>query len=89
MSGTGGSIGGLSLADGVPVLESDPLAMSKPDPHPDGDHRQTVGSASGLVVLFVVQTGPIEHPDGTRSGRVISATKATSHEREAFEEGAF
>lgn len=47
---------GLSLADGVPVLDGDPLAMSRPDPHPDGDRWQTVGSAGGLAVLFVVHT---------------------------------
>ena len=28
---------GLPLAAGVPVLEGDPLALSRPDPHPDGD----------------------------------------------------
>lgn len=46
---------GLPLAAGVPVLEGDPLALSRPDPHPDGDRWQTVGSAGGIVVLFVVQ----------------------------------
>lgn len=28
---------GLSLADGIVVLEGDPFALSRPDPHPDGD----------------------------------------------------
>lgn len=79
---------GLALADGVTVLESDPLAMSRPDPHPDGDRWQTVGSAGGLVVLFVVHTEPIGQPDGTEAGRIISVRKATSHERKAYEEGA-
>jgi uncharacterized protein len=80
---------GLALVDGVPVLENDPLAMSKPDPHPDGNRWQTVGSAGGLVMLFVVHTEPIEQPDGTEVGRIISVRKATPHERKTYEEGAF
>jgi uncharacterized protein len=79
---------GLALADGVTVLESDPVAMSRPDPHPDGDRWQTVGSAGGLVVLFVVHTEPIGQPDGTEAGRIISVRKATPHERKPYKEGA-
>lgn len=75
----------LPLAAGEPVLEGDPLALSRPDPHPDEDRWQTVGSASGVVVLFVVHTQP--PPEGT--GRIISVRKATSHERRAYEEGTF
>ena len=80
---------GLTLAAGVPVLEGDPLALSRPDPHPDGDRSQTVGSAAGVVVLFVVHTDPVEQPDGREVGRIIGVRKATSHERRAYEEGTF
>jgi uncharacterized protein len=73
----------LSLADGVAVLEGDPRALSRPDPHPDGDRWQTAGSAGGLVVLFVVHTEPVVQPDGSGLGRIISARKATAHERKA------
>lgn len=76
---------GLPLAAGEPVLEGDPLALSRMDPHPDGDRWQTVGSAVGVVVLFVVHTQP--PPEGT--GRIISVRKATPHERRAYEEGTF
>lgn len=39
----------LPLAAGEPVLEGDQLALSRPDPHPDEDRWQTVGSAGGVV----------------------------------------
>ena len=55
---------GLSRAAGALVLNGDPLALSRPDPHPDGDRWQTVGSAAGVVVLFVVHTEPVLQPDG-------------------------
>jgi uncharacterized protein len=35
----------------------DPLAVSRPDPHPDGNRAQTIGHV-GSVVLFVVHTTP-------------------------------
>ena len=79
---------GLSLADGVAAL-MDPLAISKPDPHPDGDRWQLVGSAAGVVTLFVVYT---ESPDisiepGT--GRIVSVRNASPRERRAYENGDF
>jgi uncharacterized protein len=80
---------GLSLADGVPVLEGDPLAESRPDPHPDGDRWQTIGGAGGFLVLFVVHTEPVMQADGRNPGRIISVRRATSLERKAYEEGAF
>ena len=67
----------------------DPMAVSRPDPHPDGDRWQTVGLV-GTVHLFVVHTWP--EPDPTTQeevGRIISARKATAHERKAYEEGDF
>ena len=79
----------LPLAAGKPVLEGDPLALSRPDPHPDGDRWQTVGSAAGLVVLFIVHTEVTEQEDGREVGRIIGVRKATSHERRAYEEGEF
>lgn len=80
---------GLSLADGVPVLEGDPMSMSRPDPHPDGDRWQTVGSAGGVTVLFVVHTEPVTQENGIELGRIISVRRATAHERKAYEAGTF
>nr|WP_294547077.1 BrnT family toxin [uncultured Rhodopila sp.] len=79
---------GLSLADGIAAL-SDPLAVSRPDPHPDGDRWQLIGSAAGVVLLFVVYTDPVELADGREVGRIVSVRNATSHERKAYEQGDF
>lgn len=77
--------GGLSLVDGIAAL-ADPLAVSRPDPHPDGDRWQLVGSAAGVVMLFVVYADPVTMADGTDVGRIISVRKATARERKAYEE---
>ena len=67
----------------------DPLAASRRDPDPREERWQTIGMI-GQVVVFVVHTWP--EPDlatGEDVGRIISARKATAHERRAYEEGAF
>jgi uncharacterized DUF497 family protein len=69
------SIGEVGLAD--------PLALSRPDPHPDGDRWDTLCEVGG-VVLFVVHTWP---EDDEQPGRIVSVRKATSHERKAYEHG--
>ena len=79
---------GLSLAAGIPAL-ADPLAASRPDPWPHEARWQTVGSAGGIVVLFVVHTEPAEQPRGRLLGRIIGVRKATAHERQAYEDGTF
>jgi uncharacterized DUF497 family protein len=79
---------GLSLVDGIAAL-ADPLAVSRPDPHPDGDRWQLVGSAAGVVMLFVVYADPVTMADGTEIGRIISVRNATARERKAYEEDNF
>jgi uncharacterized protein (DUF4415 family) len=57
------------------------LAISRLDPHPDGDPWQTVGVA-GTVFLFVVHTYPESNPvTGAETGRIISARKAPRMKR--------
>ena len=71
------------------LVFDDRLAISRPDEHPDGNRWQTVGLVT-TVVLFVVHTWPEPNPiTGEEIGRIISARKATSHERRAYEEGNF
>lgn len=42
----------------------------------------------GTVVVLVVHTWPdLDMETGEETGRIISARKATRHEREAYEEG--
>ncbi len=76
---------GLSLALGALVLDHDPLAVTRPDPHPDDNRWQTIGSVEGVVILLVVSTDPSDET----SGRIISVRKATEQERQAYEEGTF
>lgn len=67
----------------------DPLAASRCDPDPSEERWQTIGLI-GQVVVFVVHTWPEPDPaTGEEVGRIISARKATAHERRAYEEGEF
>lgn len=44
----------------------------------------------GGIVVFVVHTAPeLNARTGEEIGRIISARKATAHERRAYEEGHF
>jgi uncharacterized DUF497 family protein len=70
------------------LVFDDPFHASRPDPHPDGDRWQTIGPL-GPVLLLVVHTWPDEAEEGEQVGRIISARKATAHERRAYEEGNF
>ncbi len=79
---------GLSFETARLVFD-DTLTVSRVDPHPDGDRWQTVGMV-GAVVLFVIHTWPVPDPaTGEETGRIISARRATAHERRAYEEGDF
>lgn len=66
----------------------DPLALSLPDPHPDGDRWRTIGMVA-TQILFVVHSWPEETENGAVVGRIISARKATAHERRSYEENRF
>jgi uncharacterized protein len=79
---------GLSFETAALVFD-DPLHASKPDLHPDGDRWQTIGLV-GPVLLLVIHTwlgGESGRDDPI--GRIISARKATTRERKAYEEGSF
>jgi hypothetical protein len=78
---------GLSFETATLVFE-DPLHASKPDPHPDRNRWHTLGLV-GPVLLLVIHTWPEESEDDEPVGRIISARKATAHERKAYEEGNF
>ena len=67
------------------MVFSDPLNISDPDPHPDGDRWVTIGRANA-VILFVSHT--LIEPD-LDCGRIISARRATAHERKRYVESAY
>jgi uncharacterized protein len=71
------------------LVFGDPLALSRPDPYHGEERWQTIG-AIGTVAVLVVHTWPEQCPEsGEEIGRIISARKATAHERKAYEEGEF
>jgi uncharacterized protein len=71
------------------LVFDDPLHASRPDPHPDSDRWHTIGLV-GPVLLLVVHTWPEVESEGAEPlGRIISARKATAHERKIYEEGDF
>ncbi|HEY1961921.1 MAG TPA: BrnT family toxin [Rhizomicrobium sp.] len=70
------------------LVFDDPLAVSRLDMSEGEERWQTAGDIGGVVVL-VVHTWPAADEDGNEVGRIISARKATAHERRAYEEGSF
>jgi uncharacterized DUF497 family protein len=75
----------VSFETAVRVFE-DPLHLSMPDPHPDGDRWVTLGEVAA-VLLLVVHSFVEGESDKDDHGRIISARKATAHERKAYQEG--
>jgi uncharacterized DUF497 family protein len=67
------------------LVFADPFALSRPDPFPDEERWQTVG-VIGQTTIVVIHTWPQSRDE---TGRIISARKATAHERKAYEEGEF
>jgi len=64
------------------LVFDDPLLLTQPDPHPDGDRWRSIGAPRPdlSLLLFVVHTG-----DPETGGRIISARRATPVERRAYE----
>jgi uncharacterized DUF497 family protein len=68
------------------LVFDDPRTVSRMDRVEDGEERwQTLGLVGGIVVLLVAHTYLEE--DGEEVIRIISARKATAHERTAYEQG--
>ena len=75
---------GLGFDTAVLVFEDEHLA-SRPDTFPGEDRWNTVGTVAHMII-FVVHT---EAQTDGGTGRIISARKATAHERKAYEKGEF
>jgi uncharacterized protein len=71
--------------DTARLVFDDPLSLSRLDDHSDEERWQTVGRI-GSVTVLVIHTAPADY---NSQGRIISARKATVHERKAYEEGTF
>ena len=70
------------------LVFNDPLVASRRDSYPQEERWQSFGMI-GHVVVFVVHTTPTVDDAGEEIGRIISARKATPHERRAYEENDF
>ena len=72
------------------LVFNDPLAFTQLDDFYVGELRwQTLGMVGGAI-LFVVHTWPGDYNElGLSIGRIISARRATAHERRKYEEGLF
>ena len=71
------------------LVFEDPLMIQLPDPDSGEDRWHTVGMIRNVIVV-VAHTWPKLQPGtGTEVGRIISARKATAHERRAYEEEGF
>jgi uncharacterized protein len=63
------------------LVFDDPMLLSEPDPHPDGDRWRVIGRV-WMTTLFVVHT---VFDEG--GGRIISARRATANERRRYDVG--
>jgi len=72
---------GISFSEAATVFD-DPLASTFPDPdHSVNEHRYvTIGQSNMGKILMV------SHTDRLNRTRIISARKATRHEKAAYEE---
>jgi uncharacterized protein len=68
---------------------SDPLALSRLDSYPNEERWQTIGMVGGLTVFVVHTWSKLDSVTGEETGRIISARRATIHERRAYEEETF
>lgn len=71
------------------LVFNDPLATSRPDLYPDEERWQTIGKIGAVIVLVVHTTPEVNAVTGEEAGRIVSARKATPHERRAYEEDNF
>lgn len=71
------------------LVFDDPLAAHRPDSGSGEERWHTIGMV-GRVVIIVAHTWPERQVAGQgETGRIISARKATPHERRTYEEGSF
>ena len=71
------------------LVFDDPLAASRRDLYQYEERWQTIGVIYNVVALVVHTTPEFNEEIGEETGRIISARKATAHERRAYEENYF
>jgi uncharacterized protein len=74
---------GVSFRDAVRVFD-DPLMLLIPDGHSDGEERwRAYGQIGGIAIIMTAHTYRTDN-DGEKI-RIISARRATKHERQNYE----
>jgi uncharacterized protein len=68
---------------------ADPFAVSRLDPFPNQERWQTIGLIGQLTVFVVHTWSEFDSVTGEEAGRIISARRATIHERKAYQEETF
>jgi uncharacterized protein len=63
--------------------------VSPPDPYPSEERVQSIGTIGQIVILVIHTSLEPDFNNGEEIGRIISARKATSRERQAYEDGDF
>ena len=76
----------LSFEAAVFVFD-DPMHATREDPYPYEQRWRTIGMVGDLVIMVVHTWSDLYAEGAVEVGRIISARKATSHERNAYEEG--
>ena len=65
----------------------DPMSATREDPYGYEQRWRTIGMVGTQAVMVVHSWPDLDTETGEEIGRIISARKATRHEREAYEEG--
>ena len=71
------------------LVFEDRFAASRPDPFPHEERWQTIGMIENMTVVVIHTTPEMDCETAEQTGRIISARKATPHERTLYEEGGF
>ena len=69
------------------LVFDDPMSATREDPYPHEQRWRTMGMVGNQVVIVVHTWPAFDEETGEAIGRIISARKATNHERMAYEEG--
>ena len=69
------------------LVFDDPMSATREDPYPHEQRWRTMGMVGNQVVIVVHTWPAFDEETGEAIGRIISARKATSYERMAYEEG--
>ena len=75
--------------DTAQLVFDDPLAAHRPDRHSDEERWHTIGLVGNIVVIVAHTWPKAERGTDIDVSRIVSARKATAHERRAYEKGDF